>query len=206
MLVNFKLFYNFKSYPTIFKHNTVLSTTQKISRQKTNKQHTFDYKFINTLMRKGNKLKILHIVNKWWIWKYRKFFRYLIEMYIDISSEEIFKKYMDKTQFIEFLKKDYKAWTLSDLLYFRLNTLLSMFQLKQYTNKNLTTWTVTYLSPEKRLNYIYSLFVLHFRAHRLLDKKLINNFDPVFISFFIYNDTQQEVYDIKMQAYHQFLF
>lgn len=206
MLVTLKLTFYFKHYPTTFKHNSILSTTQRISRQKYNCQHSFDYKFINNLMRKGNKLKILHLINKWWILKYRKYFKYIIDIYIDMPSEEVIKKYLDKSQFIEFLKKDYKAWTFSDILYFRLNTLLSMFQLKQYTLKNLPVWSVKYLPQEKRLTYVYSLFILHFRAHRLLVKKLFNNFDPVFIDFILLNDIQQEVYDIKLQAYQQFLF
>nr|YP_010147344.1 hypothetical protein K4Z05_mgp08 [Thuricola similis]QQP22155.1 hypothetical protein TSIM_48 [Thuricola similis] len=206
MLETFKIKYRFKQYPTLFKINSKLSLTQKISRQKAGLQHRFEDKFINTLMRKGNKLKILHLVNKWWIKKYRIFFRYLINIYTDLTFEEISKKYLDKAQFIEFLKKNYIAWSLSDVLYFRLNTLLSIFQIKQYQVRNLPTWSVRYLPVDKRLHYVYSLFILYFRANRLLNKKLLSNFDLVFVDFIRLNDTYQEVHEIKLQAYKQFLF
>lgn len=206
MLGTFINKYSFKQYSTILRNNSKLSVAQKTSRKKSDLQHLFEFKLINTLMRRGNKLKIVHLINKWWINKYRIFFRYLIESYLELSSEDIIKKYLDKAQFIEFLKKDYKAWNLSDILNFRLNTMLSIFQLKQYNIKNIPTWSVKYLPASKRLNYIYSLFILHFRANRLLNKKLLNNFDLVFIDFIFLNDTQQEIHEIKLQAYKQFLF
>lgn len=206
MLGFFIIKYTFKQYPIILRTNSTLSLSQKISRKKSGAQHLFEFKLVNTLMRKGNKLKIIHLLNKWWIYKYRIFFRYLIDSYVELSSEDIVKKYLDKTQFIEFLKKDYEAWNLSDILYFRLNTMLSIFQLKQYNIKNIPTWSVKYLPINNRLYYIYSLFTLHFRANRLINKKLLANFDLVFIDFIFMNDTNQEMHEIKLQAYKQFLF
>lgn len=198
--------YLFKKYPTIFRANTTLSQTQVISRQKAGKQHPFETKLITTLMRKGEKLKIAHKVNKWWIHQYRFFYRYNLNLYIDLTPEEILKKYLNKTQYIEFLKLHYKAWNLSDFLEFRLNTLLSIFQIKQYQVKNISTWYVVYLPPAKRINYIYSIFILHLRATRLLNKDFTKMFDLTIKNFIELNDTEQEIYDIKLQAYKQFLF
>lgn len=201
-----KITYFFKQYPLLFRRNCSLSINQITSRKKFAYKKSFEIKFINTLMRSGNKLKILHLTNKWWINAYRTFYRYQIEHYKSLTTEEILKKYMNKSQFIEFLHKEYYAWNLSDLLYFRLNTLLSMFQLKHYNSKNNIEWGVTYLPPEKRLVFVYGLFVLHFRATRLSSKKLLPAYKDVFSDFLINNDTEQELNDIKLQAYKQFLF
>ena len=206
MLDLFKICYKFHQYPIIFRTNTCLSKTQIISRVKAAKKKTFDQKLINCIMRRGNKIKILHNLNKWWIWRYQIFFRYQIESYQSLTPEEITKKYTHKIQYIEFLQKHYQAWTLSDLLVFRLKTLVSIFQLKQYQVKNLPEWQVVYLPDEKRINYIYYLFILHFRATRLINKELNKTFDLIFKDFFESNDNEQEIHDIKLQAYQQFLF
>lgn len=206
MLVTLHIKFKYQQYPFNLRVNTPLSKQQQQSREKSAMQKTFDQKLINTLMRCGKKLKINNVLNKWWVHQYRIVFRYIIFKYQQLTSEEILKKFMDKVQFIEFIQKNYVAWTLSDLLIFRLSTLISMFQLKQYKQKNTTIWYVTYLIPKKRLNYMYSMFILNLRASKLNYRDLKKNFNYTFLDFFEKNDTEQELFDLKIQAYEQFLF
>lgn len=206
MLVIFQIKFRYQQYPFILRTNTSLSLPQQKSREKSASQKTFSQKLINTIMRSGKKLKINNILNKWWVHQYRIIFRYLIIKYQQLTPEEILKKFMDKVQFVQFIQKDYVAWTLSELLIFRLLTLISMFQLKQYKQKNITVWYVTYLTPNKRLNYVYSMFILNLRASKLGSGDLKKTFNHTFTDFFEKNDTEQELFDLKMQAYEQFLF
>ena len=206
MPVILQIKFSYNQYPFLLRAKTPLSQQQKISRQKAAKQKSFEVKLINSFMRSGKKLKISNCLNKWWVTQYRVVFRYLIYKYKNLTSEEILKKFLDKSQFIEFIRKEYVAWTLSDLLVFRLMSLISIFQLKQYTKKNIPIWYVVYLIPDKRLNYIYSMLIIHIRALRLASKKLEKSFDSTFYDFFEKNDTDQELYDVKIQAYKQFLF
>lgn len=198
--------FNYNQYPFLLRGQTPLSMQQKISREQAAKQKSFETKLINSFMRKGKKLKMNNIMYKWWVYKYRYMFRYLIYKYEVATPEEIVKKFASKIQFVQFIQKDYIAWSMSDLLVFRLISLISIFQLKQYKRKNTPVWYVTYLTPNKRLNYIYTSLIMHLRAVRLSSKKIEKTFDYTFYDFFEKNDIDQELYDIKIQAYNQFLF
>ena len=206
MCANLQVKYAYRQYPFTLRQNSKLSDQQKISREKSAKQKPFTKKLTNSLLREGKKLKMMNQFNHWWIKNYRFKIRQRIIYFKNLTPEEIVKHHLTKLQFIEFLQKDCTAWDPNDVLEFRLNTMLSIFQLKQYYWNKSTHWSVNYIPANKRLPHVYSLFIMNLRATRLLNKKLDQAFELLLLSFIENNDLDQELYDFKYQAYRQFLF
>ena len=198
--------YSYRQCILTLRQKSKLSEQQKISRQKNAAQKPLEKKIVTTFMRKGSPLTIAKELNRWWIESYRIKFRSDIRRTKNLLIEELERQDEDKSQYMDFLRNDFHAWSPGEILEFRLRTLPSIFYLKPYHWQASRSWRVVYIAPKMRLANTYAGFLKQLRISRLLNKNFRKTLDATITKFIEENDTKQELFDFKIQAYRQFLF
>lgn len=204
MLVSIKYLYCFSPKKKIKQRKNSISLL--ISYKNYLKQKNFDYRVSNLLCRSGLRLKMYLCIKKWWIFFYRFNYFKKINYYKELTFEEYSKLYTNKLQYIHFLQNNAQCYELSTFINFRLTTLVSLFQLKYQTGPFGAERTVRYIKKNYRINYILQLFMLQLRANHLVLKKFNKTFHETIPDFIELDETEQEIYDIKLSTYRKFIF
>lgn len=124
---------------------------------------------------------------------------------MNLTFEQYSKRYPEKIEFITYLQKQ-ASLSLENLLYFRAHNLKSMFYTKMYNIKNLPEWRACYILPKYRVLHSIKLLGLYLRATNLHHKKLLITVPNILIPYFELNEELQEINDIKLRSYREFLF